>query len=125
MKYIILMMMSLWVAACSAHDENYYRQHPGELQQALNKCPAQKPKDISCDQLKVVALRVNELGYQLRMNPQEFGKQILVLQETLAKQQKALQQNNNQPDLRELVNKNKQNLKERLAIVKWLESPES
>ncbi len=125
MKYIVLVIMSSWVVACSAHDEHYYSLHPDTLQQALKNCPDQQPKGASCEQLKVVAVRVNELVYQLRENPQDYGKQILALQETVAKQEHALKQNAKQPELDETLSKNKQQLKERLAIVKWLESPES
>ena len=125
MRYIILVIISFWMVACSAHDEHYYSLHPDALQQALKQCPGQQPKHVSCEQLKTVALHVNDLANQLRANPQDYGKQILALQETVAKQETALQQNAKQPDLDAELNNNKQQLKERLAIVKWLESPES
>jgi len=125
MKYSILIIMSLWVVACSAHDDHYYSLHPDALQQALKKCPEQQPSQISCAQLKDVADRVNALAYELRLNPQDFGKQILVLQQTVAKQESVLQQQVNQPALTAELDKNRQQLKDRLAIVKWLESPES
>jgi len=124
MKFILLAVMSVWVVACSAHDEQYYRLHPVALQQALEKCPEQPSGDLSCQQLKVVAEKLNKLAYQLRINPQDFGKQILALQETVAKQKKSLQQNPNQPDVNAALAENIQQLKERLAIVKWLESPQ-
>ncbi len=124
MKFILLAVMSIWVVACSAHDEQYYRLHPVTLQQALKQCPEQQPGNLSCQQLKDIAKKMNVLAYQLRMNPQGFGKQILALQETVAKQKKSLQQNPNQPDVKAVLDKNTQQLKERLAIVKWLESPE-
>ncbi len=124
MKFIILAVMSVWLVACSAHDEQYYRAHPVALQDALTKCPDQQPAGLSCQQLKDIALRLNELAYQLRMNPQDFGKQILALQETIAKQENTLQQNPNQPEVKAALDKNMQQLKERIAVVKWLESPE-
>lgn len=122
MKYIVLATMSLWIVACSAHDENYYLSNPLTLQQALNKCPGQQGQ-LSCDQLKILALRVNEFAYQLRMDPQNFGKQILGLQETLAMNNDNFERNPTQSNLKAEINKNKQELKERLAVVKWLESP--
>ena len=73
-KYIILMMASLSVAACAAHDEHYYSLHPKALEEAIAACPQQAPKGVSCDQLKNIASQVNDLAYQLRLNPQDYGK---------------------------------------------------
>ncbi len=125
MKYIILMFMSLWVVACAAHDESYYRLHPDALHKEIKNCPDKQPKAMRCDQLIAIAAQVNELAYQLRMNPQQFGQQIIALQIALAKQEQSLQQKTDQPGLDVEFNKNRQNLNERLAVVKWLESPES
>lgn len=122
-KYIFLMLVSLWVAACAAHDEHYYSVHPKLLQQAIGQCPAKQPKGISCAQLNDVAVRVNEFAYQLGLDPQGYGKKILALQEMIAKQELALQELSSQPELKTSLADNKQRLQERLAIVKWLESP--
>ncbi|KTC78401.1 hypothetical protein [Legionella brunensis] len=124
-KCLFLICLSILSTACSAQDEAYYRQNPQALQQAVKNCPNKKPTQISCEQLAILAESVNELAYQLQINPQAFGKKILALQETLAKQQIELKNNPNQPDLKNLIEENKKNLAERLAIVKWLESPES
>ncbi|WED44053.1 hypothetical protein [Legionella cardiaca] len=124
-KYLLLIFASMTLTACTVQDENYYRRNPKALQQAVKNCPNQKPSRLSCEQLAIVAESVNELAYQLQMSPQAFGKEILQLQETLAKQQVELENNPNQPELKSLIEKTKQNLAERLAIVKWLESPES
>jgi hypothetical protein len=125
MKFVILAMMSLWVVACSAHDENYYRMHPNVLHNEIKKCPDEQPQSLSCEQLTAVAAQMNELAYQLRSNPQLFGQQIMTLQTMLVAQEKSLQQNREQPELTVEINKNRQILNERLAVVKWLESPES
>ena len=124
-KYILLLVASLWVAACAAHDERFYSLHPKALQQAIEKCPQQQPRDISCEQLKNIASRVNESAYQLRVNPQEYGQKILTLQEMIGKQEAALQKEANQPEIQSSLVENKRQLQDRLAIVKWLESPES
>ena len=50
-------------------------------------------------------IQINELSYQLRSDPQGYGKKILSLQEQLNVD-------------------NTEELKYYLAIVKWLESPE-
>lgn len=119
-KYIFLIVASCWMAACSAHDERYYRLHPNALQKAITACPQKQPANVTCEQLRTIASRVNELAYQLRLNPQGYGKEILALQEAIAKQEANSGQANTQPTLAE----NKRELEEHLAIVKWLESPE-
>ncbi|MCP0913648.1 MULTISPECIES: hypothetical protein [Legionella] len=123
-RWIILMMMSFWMAACAARDEHYYTMHPKALQEAIKKCPEQASGQLSCKHLQKIALRTNNLALQLRSDPQGYGKQILSLQETIAEQEMALQQNKNQPQLQKELESNKYQLKERLAVVKWLESPE-
>lgn len=123
-RYIILVMTSLWMTACAAHDDYYYSVHPKILQQVLQACPTKQSRDISCDQLKNIALQVNESAYQLRLDPQTYGKKILLLQQIISKQESALQEKSNQPDLQSSLKENKRHLQERLAIVKWLESPE-
>ncbi len=124
-KYVVLVLASLWVAACAAHDERYYSLHPKVLQKAITQCPKAHPVDISCEQLKHLASRVNQLAYELRLNPQGYGKKILSLQEVIAKQESTLQEASNPSELRSSIIENKNYLEERLAIVKWLESPES
>ncbi len=122
-KYIILLMASLWVAACSAHNERYYNLHPKALQEAIAGCPKKQAGDISCEQLQTIASQINDLAYQLRLNPQGYGKKILTLQEMIAKQEFDLRGALNQPDLQLSLVENKQQLEKCLAVVKWLESP--
>jgi len=64
------------------------------------------------------------LAYQLQYNPQGFGHKILALQQTIATQQSELTTNNS-PELKTSLAQNKQDLAYYLAVVKWLESPES
>lgn len=125
MKYVFLIFASLVITACSNQDENYYRHNPQALQDVIKNCTNNPSATLNCDKLTVIANEINELTYQLQLNPQGFGKKILELQQTLAAQQASLQDNPNQVNLRESIEKNKQQLAERLAIVKWLESPES
>lgn len=124
-KYMILIVTSLWVAACAAHDERYYRLHPVALQKAMEACPNKAPKDLSCERLNKIAIHVNELAYQLRSDPQGYGKGILALQELIAKEQASLKENTADPSLSLTLADNQRKLENRLAIVKWLESPES
>lgn len=124
MKKIGVLFLSLSVSlsltGCAAHDERYYREHPQALQEAIAACPNRVPALVSCEALHQIALQVNEYVYDLRMGPQAFGKSILSLQETIAKQESS-----HQASIKSLLDKNKQELRERLAIVNWLESPAS
>ena len=124
-KHLILSLATLLLVACSTHDEQYYRVHPEALQEALKKCPEQRPDALTCDELNRIALDVNQLVYSLQMSPQGFGTKIIALQVELAKQQSLLRTNPNQPELVSAIAALKQQLAMRLAIVKWLESPEN
>ena len=122
-KYIILVMAALCATACVAHNDRYYSLHPNALQAAIETCSKQNTGDASCEQLHAVATKVNKLAYQLRLNPQGYGQDILKLQETIAKQTLSLRGALNQSELQSSMMENKQQLEERLAVVKWLESP--
>ena len=112
---ICLMAVSWPLMACTPHDATYFKQNPKALQSAIAECPNKAPKGITCDALHEIAIKVNEWVYELRMNPQGFGDSILSLQQTLAKDSlTAIQQKKIQDELRD-----------RLAIVSWLESPGS
>lgn len=112
-KRSIYLILTLWASIAASHTERYYNLHPRVLQQVIAGCPNKQPRDLNCDQLRLVASRVNELAYQLRLNPQNYGKEILALQQQIAKQAQ------HQPTVDQ-----KHEIEERLAIVKWLESPE-
>lgn len=115
-----LFLVTLSLSGCSPHDAQYYREHPKALQEAIAGCPAKAPQLVDCDELHQIAIQVNDYVYELRMSPQGYGKTILSLQETIAKQKSA-----HQAPTTTLLDKNKQELRERLAIVDWLESPAS
>ena len=123
-KYILILALPLLAESCSAaHDASFYSLHPNALQQAIDRCPGTHPAGVDCEQLNQVAMRANNLASELHEDPQAFGKKILALQEDLAKLNKALQNKPNQPELQASINSNNMQLGERLAIVKWLESP--
>ena len=101
---LLLGLMSL-LLACNANDKNYYINHPNALQKALKDC---SKATKSCERLGAIAHHINKLGYDLQNNPQRFRLQIIKLQNQLS------------------IQKNPQKiheLNERLAVVKWLESP--
>lgn len=124
-KNLLLACMTLLLVACSAKDEHYYRTNPQALQDALSACPNKQPSGVSCEKLSSIALTVNDLAYQLQTNPQAFGRKILSLQEKLATAQENLKSHPEQTELKTLIKENKQQLAECLAVVRWLESPES
>lgn len=124
-RYLILVTMAFALCGCQPHDLNYYRLHPEQLKQAINHCPERSPSMVSCAQLEEAAVDVNRLVYLLQSNPQQFGQKILHLQETLASQQAALKTEPQAASLQKQVIQSQQQLAEHLAIINWLESPES
>jgi hypothetical protein len=125
MKKMFLLSFLLILTACAAKDRNYYKLHPKELQKVLAECPNKQSSTVSCNELAAIAVKTRKLAYDLQIDPQGFGKQILSMQETLAKQKESLKLHPEQPDLEKNIKDNQEQLAEYLAIVKWLESPES
>lgn len=124
LKSTIIGFVCLLLMSCSNKDAQYYREHPLELQTTLKQCPEQSPGKISCDELKKVAVDVNRMAYALQSNPQGFGDKIIELQSILSQKKIELAKSNT-PQLQQEIDSMKQELANRLAIVKWLESPES
>ena len=125
MKYFILSLAVVCLTACTTHDEHYFLVNPKALNQALENCPKEHPSNLTCDQLDAIAVDVKKLSYALQSNPQEFGQQILLLQTQLAELHQKLRTKPNQPEIAATVKSMTLQLEMRLAIVKWLESPES
>lgn len=120
----MLSIITLGLLACGAKDEQYYRSHPKEIQTALEHCPSQQPAGMSCEQLHKLGQSMNSLAYQLQSNPQGFGAKILALQEAIAKDEQELKMKDS-VDLKNSLAQKRHTLVEYLAVVKWLESPES
>ena len=124
-KYMTLMAMSL----CGFHDvvfsqdATFYSLHPVALQKALEKCPAAHPEGVSCEALDACATRANRLVSELHYSPQAFGQKILSLQEDMAKIESKLKLHPTHESLQSSLSESQFLLRERLAIVKWLESP--
>lgn len=123
MKFLVLSVSLLILSACQARDAHYYRLNPQALQQAIKTCPARAPGKVSCTELREAAEQVNHLAYELQMNPQRFGSKIIALQEELARQQARLAQAPKEEKLLTNIKQNQKELEQRLAIVRWLESP--
>ncbi len=115
---IFIVGLILIISGCTPHNENYYRMHLKALQEALSLCPEKSPADISCAKLNALGKEINGLVYELQRSPQQFGSTIITLQNKLAEQKI------NAVDL-ESVAITEEQLKQRLAIIRWLESPES
>lgn len=124
-KSLAVLFIILGLTSCSAKNEHYYKAHPNELQQALKACPNKQPVGLTCEQLESLASRMNKLAYQLQLSPQSFGKKIMALQETIAKEQAQLKIDNNNTNLQANLTQNRHDLADHLAVVRWFESPMS
>lgn len=129
MKSISLLVMVLCVSvdanACISHDQGYFKTHPKALQEALTQCPDKAPKLVQCDELQKIAVKINDLVNELRMSPQGYGQTLLNLQEKIATQMASLPEASEKSELKDSLDKDNQELQERMAVVNWLESPES
>ena len=122
MKYVLPIIMTLLLMACSKRDDFYYRTHPLDLKEALNKCPNKAPNLVNCKRLHELSMHISNLADELRQNPQEFGQSILKLQNKIAETKKTLNHTHD-AKLSSMLEQLEVQLSERKAIVKWLESP--
>lgn len=121
----MIILIALGLTSCNTKNEHYYQSHPKELQKALKECPDQVPQGLTCQQIEQVGKRMNSLAYELQASPQAFGNKILNLQQTIANQHTELKKNSNNQELKISLAQNQRDLADYLAVVKWLESPES
>ncbi|KTD59261.1 hypothetical protein [Legionella shakespearei] len=124
-KYLVLGLMILGLTSCNQKDEQYYRNNIKELQQAIKACPNQQPEGATCAQLGELNSRLTSLAYQLQYSPQGFGNKILAIQQTIADQRSKLKTDGSNEELKKALKQNELDLVDYLAVVKWLESPES
>ncbi len=120
-----MVLIALGVASCTVKNEQYYRSNPKELQAALTLCANQHAQDAQCSKLQQLGQRMGTLAYQLQSSPQGFGTKILSLQEAIAAQEHAIKGNHLTAEEQNTLAHNKEDLADRLAVVKWLESPAS
>jgi hypothetical protein len=100
-KYFFLLIISSIVFAGQDNTLD-----PKALETMVAACKQIAQNDDYCVELRQKAKRLNRFAYELRVNPLQYGKKVLALQENL-----------NDPLA-------KKQLKERLSIIKWLEAPE-
>jgi hypothetical protein len=121
---LLLSVFVLLLSGCGVKDGRYYRSNLNELQKALNACPKPPLGTLSCQQVQELASHMHDLATQLQYNPQEFGIKIIQLQQGIVRDQLAIQNKGAPTDLKEQLREKEQDLADRLAVVKWLESPE-
>lgn len=124
-KYLILVLALSGLVSCRHHGEEYYRSSPEVLQKAMKACPNVQPGSLTCEQLTELAKRLGNLAYQLQSNPQAFGNKILAIQQTIARLKQELETSGSNTQLKVELENNERDLLDCLAVVKWLESPES
>ena len=107
-RIVVSILLGLFLVACSGHDEQYYALNPQYIEAALAACPNKSPGSITCEQLGVVAEKVNQLAYLLRTDQQAYGLSIIQLQNSIVEHES--------PSKRDALNK-------RLAVIQWLLSP--
>lgn len=124
-KYLVMLLVIFGVVSCTVRNDQYYRSHPRELQAALKECANHQFQGTECEKLQQLGQRMSYLAYQLQSSPQGFGAIILSLQEKIAQQESAAASNKLTAEEKQSLTENKERLVEYLAVVKWLESPES
>lgn len=103
---------------------DYSKLSPLAIEQDLANCPNQSPHiNLSCDELKIFAARINDFAIQMQVDRQGYGKAILASQERLAEQKQLLAKNQNNKQLNMEMASNLQEINERLLLIRWLESP--
>lgn len=119
-----LFLFVLSSGTCFAKAINYSQLTPQIIENDLANCPQKSPKlNVTCSDLKQIAERINDLAIQLQVDRQGYGKAILAAEEKLALQQELLAKNQGDSKIVAEIDLNQQEINERLAIVKWLESP--
>ena len=122
-RYIII-LWCLVSTISSAAEVDFAKLNPIKIEQDLANCPQKAPQsNLSCDELKTFAERINDYAIQLQVDRQGYGKAILAAQEKLATQQELLAKNKQDKELSKEVAANQQEINERLLLIRWLESP--
>lgn len=122
-RYIIFLLLFL-SGLIFASQIDYTKLTPTIVEKDLANCPENKPHvDFSCVELQSFAKRINDFAMQLQTDRLGYGRAILASQEKLAKQEELLAKNKYDRQLSQEIAANKQEINERLLIVKWLESP--
>ena len=123
LKFFLIFIFTVF-GVCFADTISYSKLSLRTIENDLANCPQKRPRlNVSCSELKKMAERINDLAIQLQFDRQGYGKAILCAQEKLAAQQELLLKNQEDKHLAAEIANNKQEINERLVVVKWLESP--
>lgn len=120
---IVLVLFSALNSQIFARDINWYAQHPEVVQKVIQDCPRKQPKDISCSQLQQVAMKLNDLIHLFVTDSQNYGQEILDLQQKIAQKEKIAVAKPIDEELKLSILKDKLDVQQRLNIVRWLASP--
>lgn len=114
--WLVSILSLCLIGGCTSHQAAYYRHHPQAVFKALQACASGKQHlDPSCQDLESMAQVLRKWVSEVQSNPQSFGQEIIQTQircaaVTLSEAEKM---------------RCHHDLEMRLAVVKWLESPES
>lgn len=103
------------LGACTVqHDLAYYRTHPQAVFEALQACDV-STHEKHCQQLQALGRSFRQWANDVKLNAQAYGQTIIALQQECVK-----------PSLTAAAKETcRQEVEMRLAVVRWLESPEN
>lgn len=111
----VIVILFVMLTGCKPHDNTYYQIHPQALFSALTHCAGTTSSDLACQNLKKMAQSFQKLALSLERDPHAFGQQIIGLEVHCSSSMLSLKEKDTCQET----------LQRRLAVVKWLESPEN
>lgn len=84
-KCYFILLSCLFLLSCNNQSTyDYLMLHPSELEKAYSAC--QVKDSPSCENIKRAAHDMGEFTYELATHPEQFGKNIMALQQSMSKQ---------------------------------------
>lgn len=123
--YLMVLLGFFISSLCFADAESWYAEHPEALQKVILDCPNRQPKNISCRKLQEIGVRLNSFIYELQNDAQNYGQQILALQNKIVAEKQELAKNPASDAVKLSLQNDNTEVSERLAIVRWLASPKA
>ena len=106
MRWFCLVMLLFTMNGLWAYD----MLEPPQLEKKIAACKPHLVGEDVCNSLRKQYDHFSRLAYELRVNPLQYGSKVLALQEKLNSSLTAAN--------------DKQQLQERMIVIKWLEAPE-
>ena len=97
---------------------------PKDLKASWKKCQSVAWDEQTCAPLRAHLETLNHFDYQLKINPLRYGRRVLALQELIAHHENMLHLSNATQANRLVLEEHRQQLRDRLLVIKWLESPQ-